>query len=46
MQNVKYQEIFAISQALPGSASVKMLFTINAIHSGLPAGFIAFLLFA
>jgi chromate transport protein ChrA len=41
----KYQQIFAISQALPGSASVKMIFTINAIHGGYMAGVIAFILF-
>ncbi|KAL8754478.1 MAG: hypothetical protein Q9184_005104, partial [Pyrenodesmia sp. 2 TL-2023] len=36
-----YQQIFAISQALPGSASTKMLFCINAVHGGLGAGFLA-----
>lgn len=42
---IKYQQIFAISQALPGSASIKMIFTINVIHGGFMAGFISFLLF-
>lgn len=42
---VKYQQIFAISQALPGSASIKMVFTINVIRGGFMAGFISFLLF-
>ena len=37
-----YQEIFALSQALPGPASTKMLFCINYIHDGLLAGFGAF----
>ena len=41
----QYQQIFAISQALPGSASTKMLFCINTIHSGFTAGVLAFLLF-
>lgn len=41
----KYQQIFAISQAFPGSASVKMIFTINAVHGGFMGGFIAFVLF-
>ncbi|KAL8904404.1 MAG: hypothetical protein Q9207_003300, partial [Kuettlingeria erythrocarpa] len=36
-----YQQIFAISQALPGSASAKMLFCINAVRGGLSAGFLA-----
>ncbi|CAF9904017.1 MAG: hypothetical protein ALECFALPRED_004803 [Alectoria fallacina] len=40
-----YQQIFAISQALPGSASTKMLFCINTIHSGFLAGFLAFAFF-
>lgn len=42
---VQYQQIFAISQALPGSASTKMLFCINTIHSGFSGGALAFLLF-
>ena len=45
VNSFKYQQIFAISQALPGSASTKMLFCINTIHSGFLAGFIAFALF-
>ena len=45
VNSLKYQQIFAISQALPGSASTKMLFCINTIHSGFLAGFIAFALF-
>ncbi|KAL8721557.1 MAG: hypothetical protein Q9181_007680 [Wetmoreana brouardii] len=40
-----YQQIFAISQALPGSASAKMLFCINAVHGGLFAGCLAFAFF-
>ncbi|KAI4087469.1 MAG: hypothetical protein LQ344_006758 [Seirophora lacunosa] len=40
-----YQQIFAICQALPGSASVKMLYCINAVHGGLGAGFIAMVFF-
>ncbi|MCJ1428279.1 hypothetical protein MMC29_006188 [Sticta canariensis] len=43
---VKYQQIFAISQALPGSASIKMIFTINVIRGGFMGGFISFLLFS
>jgi chromate transport protein ChrA len=38
----KYQEIFALSQALPGPASTKMVFCINYIHGGLLAGIFAF----
>ncbi|KAF8204804.1 chromate transporter [Pholiota molesta] len=39
-----YQELFAISQALPGPASTKMLFNIAQIHAGLiPALFVFFL---
>ncbi|KAG8530889.1 uncharacterized protein KY384_004246 [Bacidia gigantensis] len=37
-----YQQIFCLSQALPGSASVKMLLCINAIRNGIGAGFLAF----
>ncbi|CAL8581535.1 hypothetical protein XPA_007223 [Xanthoria parietina] len=40
-----YQKIFAVSQALPGSASAKMLFCINAVHGGLMAGALAFAFF-
>ncbi|KAL9020282.1 MAG: hypothetical protein Q9185_002463 [Variospora sp. 1 TL-2023] len=36
-----YQQIFAISQALPGSASVKMLYCINAVYGGHGAGVLA-----
>ncbi|PPR04029.1 hypothetical protein CVT24_010605 [Panaeolus cyanescens] len=37
----QYQELFAISQALPGPASTKMLFNIAQIHAGLlPAIFV------
>ncbi|KAH8645980.1 chromate transporter-domain-containing protein [Tricladium varicosporioides] len=39
-----YQEIFALSQALPGPASTKMLFCINYIRGGLFAGITAFVL--
>jgi len=42
---LQYQQIFCLAQALPGSASVKMLFCINTIHGGFLAGFLAFLLF-
>ncbi len=42
---LQYQQIFAISQALPGSASVKMLFCINTIHGGFLAGTLAILMF-
>lgn len=45
LTSVKYQQIFAISQALPGSASTKMLFCINTIHSGFPAGVLSFAFF-
>ncbi|KAL8728267.1 MAG: hypothetical protein Q9166_005507 [cf. Caloplaca sp. 2 TL-2023] len=40
-----YQQIFAISQALPGSGSAKMLYCINAVHGGLFAGALAFAFF-
>lgn len=39
-----YQELFAISQALPGPAFMKMLFAIAQIHAGLIPAFLAFLL--
>ncbi|OBT54304.1 hypothetical protein VE04_05933 [Pseudogymnoascus sp. 24MN13] len=39
-----FQEVFALSQALPGPASTKMLFCINYLRGGLLAGFGAFLL--
>ena len=41
-----YQQIFCLSQALPGSVSVKMLFCINAIRSGMAAGLMASILFS
>ena len=37
----QYQQIFCLSQSLPGSASVKMLFCINSIYSDMIAGMIA-----
>ncbi len=40
-----YQQIFCLSQALPGSVSVKMLFCINSIHSGMWAGLFASMIF-
>ncbi|KAL8829905.1 MAG: hypothetical protein Q9170_005971 [Blastenia crenularia] len=43
---VQFQTIFAISQALPGSASAKMLFCINSVRGGLGAGFLASAFFA
>lgn len=39
---MQYQQIFAVSQALPGSPSAKMLFCIHAVHGGLFAGALAF----
>ncbi|KAL2065179.1 hypothetical protein VTL71DRAFT_4320 [Oculimacula yallundae] len=39
-----YQEIFALSQALPGPASTKMLYTVNYIHGGFLGAIIAFFL--
>lgn len=45
MYPFQYQQIFAISQALPGSASAKMLFCINAVHGGFSAGCLAFAFF-
>ncbi|KAK0102518.1 hypothetical protein ONS95_006132 [Cadophora gregata] len=39
-----YQEIFALSQALPGPASTKMLYTINYIHGGFSGAILAFFL--
>ena len=41
-----YQQIFCLSQALPGSVSVKMLFCINSIRSGMVAGLGASAFFA
>ncbi len=42
---VQYQNIFAISQSLPGSASTKMRFCIKTIHSGFCGGTLGFLFF-
>ncbi|KAH9220305.1 chromate transporter-domain-containing protein [Leptodontidium sp. 2 PMI_412] len=39
-----YQEIFALSQALPGPASTKMLYTVNYIHGGFLGAILAFFL--
>ncbi|KAF9534737.1 chromate transporter [Crepidotus variabilis] len=39
-------EIFAVSQALPGPASTKMLFNITQIHSGLIPAIMVFLLWS
>ncbi|KAF8969473.1 chromate transporter-domain-containing protein [Flammula alnicola] len=39
-----YQELFAISQALPGPASTKMLFSIAHIHAGIIPALFVFLL--
>ncbi|KAL3420544.1 chromate transporter [Phlyctema vagabunda] len=39
-----YQEIFALSQALPGPASTKMVFYINYIHGGFLAGILSLIL--
>ncbi|CAA7259606.1 unnamed protein product [Cyclocybe aegerita] len=41
-----YQELFAISQALPGPASTKMLFNIAQIHAGLIPAMLVFLLWS
>ncbi|PPQ77389.1 hypothetical protein CVT25_010971 [Psilocybe cyanescens] len=41
-----YQELFAISQALPGPASTKMLFNIVQIHAGMIPALFAFLLWS
>ena len=40
----KYQELFAICQALPGPGSTKMLFCIALIHAGFVPAVFAFLL--
>ena len=42
----QYQELFAISQALPGPASTKMLFNIAQIHAGLVPALFVFLLWS
>lgn len=41
-----YQELFAITNSLPGPASTKMLFNINIIHGGFLSGVLAFLLWS
>lgn len=41
---IKYQELFALGQALPGPGSTKMLYSINIIHSGYLAGLFSFLI--
>ncbi|KAI9742957.1 MAG: hypothetical protein M1835_002987 [Candelina submexicana] len=40
----QYQEIFTISQALPGPGSTKLLFFINIARGGFAAGLLAFLI--
>lgn len=42
----QYQELFALSQALPGPASTKMLFTLTLHHAGLLPALLAFLLWS
>ncbi|KAF2747666.1 chromate ion transporter-like protein [Sporormia fimetaria CBS 119925] len=42
----KYQELFAICQALPGPASTKMVFCIALIHAGLLPALVAFLIWS
>ncbi|KAI1380922.1 chromate transporter-domain-containing protein [Hypoxylon crocopeplum] len=41
-----YNELFSISQALPGPASTKMLYCINMLRNGLPAAIFTFLLWS
>ncbi|XXH03495.1 hypothetical protein Hte_009900 [Hypoxylon texense] len=41
-----YNELFSISQALPGPASTKMLYCINLLRNGLPAAIFTFLLWS
>ncbi|KAF8063293.1 chromate ion transporter [Lyophyllum atratum] len=41
-----YQELFAVTQALPGPASTKMLFNIAHIHAGLLPAIFVFLLWS
>lgn len=41
-----YQELFAVSQALPGPASTKMLFAIAQLHAGIVPAFFVFLLWS
>jgi len=40
----QYQELFAVSQALSGPASTKMLYVINLIRGGALSAVIVFLL--
>lgn len=40
----QYQELFAVSQALSGPASTKMLYVINLIRGGFISAFVGFLL--
>ena len=42
----QYQELFAVSQALPGPASTKMIFCIALIHAGLLPAIFVFLLWS
>ncbi|CAN9234539.1 unnamed protein product [Alternaria alternata] len=42
----KYQELFAICQALPGPASTKMCFCIALLHAGILSAVFAFLLWS
>lgn len=44
--SVQYQELFALSQALPGPASTKMLFNIAHIHAGIIPAIFAFFLWS
>ena len=46
LMKLQYQQVFAITQGLPGSASTKMLFLINTVHAGIGAGFISFFFFS
>ena len=41
-----FQELFAVCQSLPGPASTKMLFCIALIHAGVPAAFLAFVIWS
>jgi chromate transport protein ChrA len=38
----QYQELFAVSQALPGPGSTKMLFGLNVIRGGFLIGVLSF----
>lgn len=44
IDNFKYQELFAVCQALPGPASTKMLFCIAILHAGFIPALIVFFL--